>query len=180
MAHDWLWASIMTTLDILQILEATLSHVRATSLLSVSCGIHRIHVLRRDCRDASWNAVEQAVKDDDREGQIDIFAEQDVLLGTFDAFPGEVRKAVFEVIGADLGVVQLHGGARRAAFRAGEVNGWGGKVFEGGTFGEGFGFMAFTEGEKFAEGVFDEGWGTHDGRIGKIVMVLSRRTLAAG
>lgn len=106
------------------------------------------------------------MEDDGRDGQIDVFAEQDVLLGTLDGFPDEVGEAVFGVEGADLGVVQLHGGTGRAAFRAGEVDGRVGEVFEGGAFGKGFGFVAFTVREEFTESVFDEGWGTHDGRRG--------------
>ena len=181
MPHQWLRPSIMTTLDILQVLEATLGHVRTTTLLRIGSGIHRFHVIRRDGCRACWNAVEQAVEDDGGDGQIDVFAEQDVLLSALHAFPGEVGEAVFGLVGADLSVVQLHGGARRAAFRAGEVDGWVGEVFEGGAFGEDFGFVPFAVGEEFAEGVFDKGWGTHDGRIyGRIVVDLSVTEDAAG
>ena len=162
MPHQGLRPSIMTTLYILQVLEATLGHVRTTALLPVGSGIHGIHVIRRDRLAACRNAVEQAVEDDGGDGQIDVFAEQDVLLGALHAIPGEVGEAVFGLVGADLSVVQLHGGAGRAAFRAGEVDGRVGEVFEGGAFGEDFGFVAFAVGEEFAEGVFDEGWGTHD------------------
>lgn len=121
------------------------------------------------------------MEDDGRNGQIDVFAEQDVLLGALHTFPGEVGEAVFGLVGADLGVVQLHGGARRAAFRAGEVDGWVGEVVEGRAFGKDFGFVAFAGGEEFAEGVFDEGWWSHDGRRGDraVTMFLSRRTLVA-
>ena len=113
------------------------------------------------------------MEDDNGDGQIDVFAEQDVLLGALDAFPREVGEAVLRPVGADLSVVQLQCGARRLAFRAGEVDGWAGEVFEGETFGEGFSLMAFAAGEELAEGVFHKGWESHDGRRRGRVEVVS-------
>lgn len=174
MSHHGLRSKIMTAPCILQILEAALRHVRTTSPLSVGTGIHGIHVIRRDGRGARGDAVEQSVEEDGRDGQVDVFAEQDVLLGALDAVPGEGREPVFGPAGPVAAVVQLHGGAGRAAFWAGEVDGWGGVVFEGGAVDEGFGFVAFAIEEEGAEGVLDEGWGTHGGGGGgRIVVIFS-------
>ena len=171
MPHHWPRPSLISALNILQILEATLSHERTTNLLRFGCGIHRMHVLRRDC----------PMKDHGRDRQIDVFAENNVLLGALDAFLGEVGGSVFGVIGAILGMVQLYGGARKAAFWAYEVNRRNGDVFEGETFSEGFGVIAFAVGETFAKAVFDPFWETHDGRRGArtVTSSLSRRTLVA-
>ena len=136
----------------------------------------RLDILSGDARPRGRQAVEQAVEDDDAgDGQVHVLAQQDILLGTLDGGPGQVREAVpVRGVGADLAVVQVQGRPRGAAFRAGEREGGERVVLgEGGALGEGAGIVAFAVGEQFAQGVFDEGRGAHD--LVVEVVVLRRR-----
>ena len=156
----------MRPLDIPHVFEPALGHAHGAlpPLLITIIIIDGLDILGRDLCPRGRQPIEQAVEHDDPgDGQVDILAQQEVLPRASDGRPCQVREAVpVGGVRADLAVVQLQWGPRGPAFRAGELEGRGRVVGEGGALGEGAGFVAFAIGEQFAEGVFDEGGRAHD------------------